>query len=183
MQKTFEEWAKEIHENAVVHGWWEEDRNSDEIMALIHSELSEALEEYRAAKPMAYVVLHHYVTDGEATVQVDTVKPLTPAKPYPGQKPEGICTELIDACIRILDYFGRIGVTDYLSGITWRPRSFLSFIAALHKLVADNHEDSLKICLSYIFGWIQDQGIDPEWLMDIKHTYNKGRSYKHGKVC
>ena len=38
--------AKEIHENAVAHGWWDEERGFPEVLALIHSEVSEALEEY-----------------------------------------------------------------------------------------------------------------------------------------
>lgn len=32
--------AKEIHENAVAHGWWDEERGFPEVLALIHSEVS-----------------------------------------------------------------------------------------------------------------------------------------------
>jgi NTP pyrophosphatase (non-canonical NTP hydrolase) len=39
--------AKEIHEIAKAHGWWDEERSFGEVIALIHSEASEALEAYR----------------------------------------------------------------------------------------------------------------------------------------
>lgn len=38
------ELAKEVHENAVAHGWWEKPPTLPEALCLIHAELSEALE-------------------------------------------------------------------------------------------------------------------------------------------
>ena len=76
--------AEEIHANAVAHGWWDEERNLLEIVALCHSELSEAVEEYRAGRGMIY--------------------------PCVGGKPEGIAVEMADCLIRILDWFGHEGL-------------------------------------------------------------------------
>jgi len=39
--------AREIHENAVEHGWWESKRTVPELLCLVHSEVSEALEAFR----------------------------------------------------------------------------------------------------------------------------------------
>lgn len=43
----------DVHGNAVAHGWWEGggERNIGEALALMHSELSEALEAARAGFP------------------------------------------------------------------------------------------------------------------------------------
>ena len=34
---TVNEFAKEVHENAVAHGWWETARSFPEVAALIHA--------------------------------------------------------------------------------------------------------------------------------------------------
>jgi len=56
------ELAKQIHEIAVAHGWWENECPFPEIVALCHSELSEALEEYRHGRPMSNVFPHRSFT-------------------------------------------------------------------------------------------------------------------------
>ena len=49
--EAFEILTEHIHEIAVEHGWWEKDRNVGEAIALMHSELSEALEGDRHGDP------------------------------------------------------------------------------------------------------------------------------------
>ena len=43
--------AKDVNQNAVSKGWWDEDRNDGEMICLMHSELSEALEGLRHGDP------------------------------------------------------------------------------------------------------------------------------------
>lgn len=42
---------REVHETAKAKGWWDTDRNEGECIALMHSELSEALEALRNGNP------------------------------------------------------------------------------------------------------------------------------------
>lgn len=44
---AFDDVAADVHENAKAHGWWDNSRNDGELIALMHSELSEALEAMR----------------------------------------------------------------------------------------------------------------------------------------
>ena len=44
---SFNELSVDVNAIAVEHGWWEKDRNDGEMIALMHSELSEALEGLR----------------------------------------------------------------------------------------------------------------------------------------
>lgn len=105
------EMAKEIHANAVENGWWDEERSFGDIVALCHSELSEALEEYRAGRPMVWKAC--MTCDGntpcyeEGCGDWDNGKcELTCLSP----KPEGIAVEMADCIIRILDWCGKEGV-------------------------------------------------------------------------
>lgn len=49
------EFGREAHRISREHGWWEKDRNDGEMIALIHSELSEMLEAIRKPGPSEHI--------------------------------------------------------------------------------------------------------------------------------
>lgn len=100
---TISEMVERAHENAVQHGFWEPGPDFGTAIALIHSELSEALEEMRAGNrvrpgdpvPMIYYSGGGYVATGPTNCCM---------------KPEGVAIELADAVIRIADLCGHMGI-------------------------------------------------------------------------
>ncbi len=163
------ELAKEIHANAVEHGWWESERSFGEVIALCHSELSEALEEYRNGHGLAEVY-------------------------YNGDKPEGVPVELADCIIRILDYCGYVNLECDDKGAQSRVISYYcknlndfgDVISAMHLQLSMSRDYTdygnfyLIVCIHYILQYCEWAGIDIDAVVRLKIEYNKTRSYRHG---
>lgn len=111
------QFAHEVHENAKAHGWWDEDRSFGDLIALCHSELSEALEEYRNGnKPdETYYTCHapKYAPTAlthSCPVLKSTEKGCHNECEGHYGKMEGIPSELADVIIRVLDMAEHYGI-------------------------------------------------------------------------
>jgi NTP pyrophosphatase (non-canonical NTP hydrolase) len=87
---------EEAHTTACEKGWHDQERDFAGLLALIHSEISEALEEYRNGHGFNDIYYHQSMS-----MMIDSKQP---------RKPEGIPVELADVCIRIFDLCGHYGI-------------------------------------------------------------------------
>jgi NTP pyrophosphatase (non-canonical NTP hydrolase) len=118
---TLNELRDAAYQNAREHGWWEGTevgvdgdastvtvhRTFAEVIALIHSEASEALEEWRSG----YEPNETYFPD--AGSHGPKVQSSLEAEVWAGQygwKPEGVPAEFADIIIRVLDACGAYGI-------------------------------------------------------------------------
>lgn len=77
------ELAQRINAWAKGKGFYDEDRNLGEMLALVHSEVSEALEDYRHGNMVTF---------------------------FEGEKPCGFPSEIADTIIRLLDLCAYLGI-------------------------------------------------------------------------
>ena len=84
---TLNEWRDHVYEWARGKGWYDVERDKDDLFALLHTEVSEAFEEYRNDHEPSKI----YYNDGN-------------------DKPEGVPIEIADLFIRIMDNAGYLAI-------------------------------------------------------------------------
>jgi len=190
------ELVREAHSNAVSKGWWQEDRTYGELIALVHSEVSEALEDYRDGKGYNEV-WYEYKVNGNLRISkifhIDTgTGELILGKPC------GIPSELADICIRIFDISGKYDWEQELEvavltrwHIEKERESFAESLTGIHHDLSESwikHRHGNRLSpirnLAYaILAVIHLCGryeIDLDKAIAEKMAYNSTRSQRHG---
>lgn len=201
--------AERIHKCSVDHGFWPpEGRNFGEMIALAHSEASEALESHRSGeqpvwhKHQAACPLIEYPPNGRCRCN---------------PKPEGIAVELADVIIRCLDTLysmmdvnidelfhaahriryevhglGELAsaavVPEFRDGLTnfgehiSDVHMYLSIEWSVHKRQERSAGTSLLRVIGICMKLMQSLGASVDAVVLEKVKYNESRPYKHGRA-
>lgn len=171
--------AVEVFEVNQANGWFEDDRTVGDDLALLHSEVSEALEAFRSwglddvteieCRKGPSIIAHTAFGDGSHLC-----------------KPQGVGSELADVLIRLLDTVTRRDVVPaWLDGPLSHVRrqilpdgpSFGDCIAALHAIIA---QGDLILLLHALLAVADRYDIDLDFEYRRKIAFNRTRGHRHG---
>lgn len=187
-EKTLAQMTAEVVGNNTAKGWYEKKATFPEAMALLHSEVSEALEAWR-----------RWGLEDQTPPPVLKIHSETDERRHFPCKPEGVGSEFADIFIRLLDdawLFGQIDLEAAAShGRFGINDSFPASMNSLHTLIAMasmasdfewDAEDTERLAhefgriLTYLRQLCECYGIDLQAEYEKKMAYNRTRPYRHG---
>jgi hypothetical protein len=193
----------EVREVNTALGWRAEDKTFGDFTALLHSEVSEMLKDYRvhrladATKPAEPIYRDEEVPKIRTSDVYTTGRVLVGHRPA---KPEGVGSEAADVLIRLLDQADVSGHVldpscprfDVLSPIWRAARTFGDYCAFLHHCIDDANVQyyaiesargtarGLEIVLEALTAVCEKYGIDLAAEYTRKIAYNRTRPFQHG---
>ena len=183
--------AKQIHENAVAKGFWDEPRNTGEIFMLIVSELGEALEADRMGRRADTAAIEDAVRRGYSWED----SPISFEAHFKQDIKDTFEDEIADAVIRILDWcaFAELTVDIPMyeahgdfdfpkdSNIGEVLLDITMWICRARRDVSIDTEACFNAAVILCCNLADAQGFDLIQHIELKMRYNATREHKHGK--
>ena len=166
------ELCKEAHENAVRHGFWDEEHDIRHYLMLVITELAEAVQAYRKNRFADLCEYNEMV--GVRGCSEDTAFLVCIKDTFED--------EMADACIRLMDLTGRFDVelpTDIKIIRTEGEDITVTLFKAIFFMQNAMYRDAGELVM-YFIRLSEAIGIDIEWHIRQKMAYNKSRPYLHG---
>lgn len=191
--KQINEWVKKAYDNAVKHGWYEEEKSNAHWLMMVCTEVAEAVQADRKGNYMDDL-------DKEGLKTVLAKDHVGLFNKYYSDTIEGkVESELADICIRVFDLMGvcnveaKDGFFTFDSEVKYaKEHSFTeNAMIVTRAVVSCNINSSISVkaemfcvlyksILSSVFEWAEALGIDLVQHINLKMRYNESREYHHG---
>ena len=201
------ELQREAHAIAKEKGWWSQERTFGDCIALVHSELSEALKAYREHGVESWIVAWAAHVSGDGVITTGDGMEVTDKPVRLGDVPTsklcGVASELADVVIRVADIAEWYGVDlvslvdtegHHADSLPVANQSFADWVATLHMVlgIVSWHDRYEQGSPDQAWGWHIGQvvyivqrmaahyGIDLDAAIAAKMEYNRTCPYRHG---
>lgn len=188
---NYNELSQRAHDNAVSKGFWEKELSEAHWLALVVSEICEAIEADRKGK-YADVLAYINKTPDVSFDDIKTSGTTTDVGAwlrFERMIKDTVSDELADAMIRLFDYawylqidFDRMPPCKYYR--VFRRFTFTENAFGLIKGLTKEYiciEKRIQFALDYLQAWSGWLGVDIEFHVSEKMKYNQGREELHGK--
>lgn len=192
--RQIKEWVKRAYDNAVKHGWHEEEKSNAHWLMMVCTEVAEAVQADRKGNYM-----DDLDKEGLKTVLANDQDSGLFNKYYSDTIEGKVESELADICIRVFDLMGvcdvvpNAGFSIFDSEVKYaKQHSFTeNAMTVTRTIVSCNLNPSISVkaemfyvlyksILSSVFEWAEALGIDLVQHINLKMRYNESREYHHG---
>lgn len=192
--KQINEWVKKAYDNAVKHGWHEEEKSNAHWLMMVCTEVAEAVQADRKGRYM-----DDLDKEGLKTVLANNHDGSLFNKYYSDTIEGKVESELADICIRVFDLMGvcnieaKDGFSTFDNEVKYaKQHSFTENAIMVTKTIVScnitthisvNEETFFVLYVSVlasVFEWAEALGIDLIQHINLKMRYNESREYKHG---
>ena len=192
--KKINKWVKKAYDNAVKHGWHEEEKSNAHWLMMVCTEVAEAIQADRKGNYM-----DELDKEGLKTVLINDNGGSLFNKYYSDTIEGKVESELADICIRVFDLMGvcnilaKTGFSTSNSEVNFlKQHSFTeNALIVTRTIVSCTLNPSIRVksemfyvlyesILSFVFEWAEALGINLVQHINLKMRYNETREYHHG---